>query len=102
MGENVKKGYLLEMKSSMKLAKKENLSSFILVSPRFLRSYGAGQVDLCTIEKNRFFGFEINIYEVKSFAFLSFSQRSKLEKSALLLSEIFKLPVRISVLFQDF
>ncbi|EQC44336.1 hypothetical protein [Bacteriovorax sp. Seq25_V] len=102
MGEKFSKGEEFEIRCSLELSKKSNLMAYVLISPKYLRKLGAGQVDLCVIEKDKIFGCELRIYEVKSFAFLSFSQRNRLNRSATLLSSIFNLPVRISMMFHDF
>jgi len=66
----------------------------VLISPEFLRSFGAGQIDVCVFDKllNIF-----TIYECKSGGFINNSQKSRLKKSATLISSIFNRSVTLKV-----
>lgn len=86
------------------LKSKENpISSIILINPKMLRDFDAGQIDLCTIErKNRIDSLILKIYEIKSQPAISAHQYKRLSNSAKLLSEMFDISVIIEILYPDF
>ncbi|EQC51415.1 hypothetical protein [Bacteriovorax sp. DB6_IX] len=75
----------------------------LLIYSKVLRELGAGQVDLAVIKNERNFKEKvIEIFELKSFAYISKSQRRRLYHSAQVLSAYLGLSCRISVIFDEF
>ncbi len=68
----------------------------VLIYPKVLRDLGAGQVDICTLERESTQKI-IKIYEVKSSLRISRKQMQRLTSSANLLSSIFNLSCRIAL-----
>lgn len=94
------KGLHLEKKYSKRI---HHQSNAVLIHSKVLRGMGAGQVDLAGVfYEKRFKEPVIKIFEVKSFAYLSFSQRMRLLRSAQFISDALKMSCRISVIFDDF
>lgn len=90
----INKGSTLEKKTSLKVHKS---GQALLVHSKVLRDLGAGQIDLARIKNG-----VIEVFEVKSFAFISRIQKRRLLRSAEYLSSTFDMSCRISVIFQDF
>lgn len=97
---NYRKGISKELKTSVR---EHGKGVPLLVEPKFMRKLGAGQVDLAVITDDRLFNESVcTIFEVKSFAHISFNQRKRLYKSAQILSEVLDMSCRISVIYDDF
>lgn len=81
VSKNSSKGELLEAKKSAQL----HLAAIpVLVSPKLLRTYGCGQVDLVIYERK-----SIKIFEVKSHPMsVSMGQRIRLQKSADFIAQV--------------
>ena len=68
----------------------------LLVSPLFLRSIGAGQIDIAFFYKrgNKKL---IKVVELKSSTFLSRKQRLRLNKTLRMLGEVFDMPIEFEL-----
>lgn len=88
-------GEAFEAKASASLHQRQRVRP-ILIYPKTLRDLGAGQVDVCMVEREMGHVL-IKIYEVKSFIQLSYKQRMRLIDSAKVLSAIFDLSCRVTV-----
>jgi hypothetical protein len=85
----MKKGELFESEQS-KIVHKNNLA--FLVSPKLLREYNLGQIDLAAISNKK-----IKIYEVKSSYYPSQLQMKRLKRTVDYLARIMEMDVVLEV-----